>query len=481
MTYYLKYRPQTIDELDLTSVRERLKLIITQKKFSHAYLFSGPRGTGKTSAARIMAKAAGISPLDILEMDAASSRGIDDIRELRERVGLSPAAGEKKCYIIDEVHMLTAEAFNALLKTLEEPPPHVIFFLCTTEPSKLPATVISRCVSVQFNKASPQEIERSLNRVITGEKLKIKNELIKSLAQEADGSFREIHTILEEAALAAAASDAAASGKEILKDHLDLVKSSSVSAAAGRLADLFIAGDGRGAIDLIESLAGKGENLEKLSLITLEQLRRMLIAAPFPRLLQVAKIVEEKVRTIRYAPLPQLTLEIAALELSLKDSENSENSDSRISSENQKVRKSDSPNLRHSSISDSQSIPSIPKNSSPKITLEVFLAKWPEILNGVRQKNHGIVTLLSHCRPTDCADGTVNIAVKYKFHRDQLAQDRFRRIIEQVAAEVTGSPLRLNFNLSPQTVEALKIFSKDDNITAVGDEELISTVEELFS
>ncbi|KKU06598.1 MAG: polymerase III subunit gamma and tau protein [Candidatus Magasanikbacteria bacterium GW2011_GWA2_45_39] len=313
MTYYLKYRPQTIDELDLTSVRERLKLIITQKKFSHAYLFSGPRGTGKTSAARIMAKAAGISPLDILEMDAASSRGIDDIRELRERVGLSPAAGEKKCYIIDEVHMLTAEAFNALLKTLEEPPPHVIFFLCTTEPSKLPATVISRCVSVQFNKASPQEIERSLNRVITGEKLKIKNELIKSLALEADGSFREIHTILEEAALAAAASDAAASGKEILKDHLDLVKSSSVSAAAGRLADLFIAGDGRGAIDLIESLAGKGENLEKLSLITLEQLRRMLIAAPFPRLLQVAKIVEEKVRTIRYAPLPQLTLEIAAL------------------------------------------------------------------------------------------------------------------------------------------------------------------------
>ncbi len=455
MTYYLKYRPKTIDELDLASVRERLKLIVDQKKFSHAYLFSGPRGTGKTSAARIMAKAAGISPLDILEMDAASSRGIDDIRELRERIGLSPAAGEKKCYIIDEVHMLTAEAFNALLKTLEEPPPHVIFFLCTTEPAKLPATVTSRCAAVQFNKASSEEIERSLKRVISGEKLKIKDELIKSLSQEADGSFREIHTVLEEAALIA-------SGQEIRTEHLDLVKSSSVSAAASQLADLFIAGNGQGAVDLVESLAGKGENLEKLALFTLDRLRQILISAPSARILTVAKIVEEKVRTIRYAPLPQLTLEIAALELTDKIGAPS------------KKEANPSSTFNHPPPSSIIHHPS-------SITLDAFLSKWPEILNGVRRKNHGIVTLLSHCRPTDCADGTVNIAVKYKFHRDQLAQDRFRGIIEQVACEVTGSPLRLNFNLSPQTVEALKIFRKDDNITAVGDDEFVKAAEEIFS
>ena len=477
MTYYLKYRPQTIDELDLTSVRERLKLIVDQKKYSHAYLFSGPRGTGKTSAARIMAKAAGISPIDILEMDAASSRGIDDIRELRERVGLSPAAGEKKCYIIDEVHMLTTEAFNALLKTLEEPPPHVIFFLCTTEPGKLPATVVSRCVSVQFNRASSAEIERSLKRVVAGEKLKIKDELIKSLAREADGSFREIHTILEEAALSA-------SGQEILKQHLELVKSSSLSAAASQLADLFIAGNSQGAIDLIESLAGKGENLEKLALSALDRLRQILISSPSPRLLTVAKAVEEKVRTIRYAPLPQLTLEIAALELVLDNPVINHHPEPE---RNKGERTSTTPSSR--ATVGSVAIPEIaassldnlgtPRNDS--ITLDTFLSKWPDILDGLRRKNHGIVTLLSHCRPTDCADGTVNIAVKYKFHRDQLAQDRFRRIIEQVAGEVTGSPLRMNFNLSPQTLAALKTFSKDDNITAVGDEELISTVEELFS
>jgi len=466
MTYYLKYRPQTIDELDLTSVRERLKLIVDQKKYSHAYLFSGPRGTGKTSAARIMAKAAGISPIDILEMDAASSRGIDDIRELRERVGLSPAAGEKKCYIIDEVHMLTTEAFNALLKTLEEPPPHVIFFLCTTEPGKLPATVVSRCVSVQFNRASSAEIERSLKRVVAGEKLKIKDELIKSLAREADGSFREIHTVLEEAALAAA-------GKEIFRQHLESVKASSMAAPASQLADLFIAGNSQGAIDLIESLAGKGENLEKLALSALDRLRQILISSPSPRLLTVAKAVEEKVRTIRYAPLPQLTLEIAALELVLdnpvinRHPEPERNKGVGSSMTSSEIATSSLDNL------------GTPRNDS--ITLDTFLSKWPDILDGLRRKNHGIVTLLSHCRPTDCADGTVNIAVKYKFHRDQLAQDRFRRIIETAVAEVTGSPLRMNFNLSPQTLAALKTFSKDDNITAVGDEELISTVEELFS
>ena len=476
VTYYLKYRPQTIDELDLTAVRERLKRIVDSGKFSHAYLFSGPRGTGKTSAARIVARAAGVSPVDILEMDAASTRGIDDIRQLRERIGLVPAAGEKKCYIIDEVHMLTTEAFNALLKTLEEPPPHVIFFLCPPEPAKLPATVVSRCVSVQFNKASPAEVERSLNRVAAGEKLKIKDELIKSLAQEADGSFREIHTILEEAALAAALSDEAGAGKEILTKHLESVRSSSVSAAASQLADLFIAGNGRGAIDLIESLAGRGENLEKLSLTALEQLRRMLISSPSSRLLTVAKTVEEKVRTIRYAPLPQLTLEIAALELS-QDKPDVEKS--RVAPSSRAEGRQTSRSVAISEIATSPASRRTPRNDG--ITLDAFLSKWPLILSGIREKNHGIVTLLSHCRPTDCADGTVNIAVKYKFHRDQLAQDRFRRIIEQVAAEVTGSPLRLNFNLSPQTVEALKIFRKDDNIAAVGDEELISTVEELFS
>src|SRR3990167_6293665 len=173
MTYYLKYRPQTVEELDLVKVRDRLSGIVKTGKFGHAYLFSGPRGVGKTSAARIVARLTGAEGTDVIEMDGASNRGIDDVRELREKVGLTPLSGKRKAYIIDEVHMLTTEAFNALLKTLEEPPAHVIFFLCTTEPQKLPKTVVSRCVEVKFYQAGNQEIIESMKRSIKGEKLDI--------------------------------------------------------------------------------------------------------------------------------------------------------------------------------------------------------------------------------------------------------------------------------------------------------------------
>ena len=164
MTLYLKYRPQTIEELDLAKVRESLHSIGSSESIPHAFLFSGPRGSGKTSAARILAKLINcenpvktkdgyLEPcnkcdqcisintsrnMDIIELDAASNRGIDDIRQLRERVALVPASAKKKIYILDEAHMLTTEAANALLKTLEEPPDHVLFILATTEPDKIP-------------------------------------------------------------------------------------------------------------------------------------------------------------------------------------------------------------------------------------------------------------------------------------------------------------------------------------------------------
>src|SRR3989344_2502969 len=161
MTLYLKYRPQKISELDLKAVRESLEMALKKEEVPHAWLFAGRRGTGKTSAARILAKnlncekggcgkceicrevADGSYP-DVVEIDAASNRGIDEIRTLREQVALAPMRGRYKVYIIDEVHMLTTEAANALLKTLEEPPAHVVFVLCTTEMEKLPETVVSR-------------------------------------------------------------------------------------------------------------------------------------------------------------------------------------------------------------------------------------------------------------------------------------------------------------------------------------------------
>lgn len=236
MVLYRKYRPQTLDELDSTIVRERLIKVFSSSFIPHAFLFSGTRGTGKTSAARIIAKILNcekntknkeqitknkenpqvsiIGPcnvcetcraitdgrfLDVIEIDAASNRGIEEIRDLREKIKLAPVSGKYKVYIIDEVHMLTNEAFNALLKTLEEPPLHAVFILATTEIEKLPETIVSRCIKFHFQRASREEVFHCLTRVVKGEKIKITDEMLEVIAQNSDGSFRDATKILEQA------------------------------------------------------------------------------------------------------------------------------------------------------------------------------------------------------------------------------------------------------------------------------------------
>ena len=168
-------------------------------------MFSGSRGTGKTSSARILAKTINnldsLDTPDIIELDAASHRGIDEIRTIREQVALSPLSSKYKVYIIDEVHMLTTEAANALLKTLEEPPAHVIFVLCTTDPQKLPETIVSRCTQIHFVRPSLTEIVNKLTLVAKEEKFKINNEDLESIAKKAKGSFRDAIKILEQVIL----------------------------------------------------------------------------------------------------------------------------------------------------------------------------------------------------------------------------------------------------------------------------------------
>ncbi|MFI5241245.1 MAG: DNA polymerase III subunit gamma/tau, partial [Microgenomates group bacterium] len=218
MTLYLKYRPQNLDELDLVGVRDSLKKIISSKNIPHAFLFSGPKGTGKTSTARIVAKIincekGNLSPcdkceqcvsimkgnnLDVIELDAASHRGIDDIRILRDAVKLAPTRAKKKVYIIDEAHMLTTEASNALLKTLEEPPSHVVFILATTNPEKLIGTIHSRTTNVNFTKATTEEIVRSLERVAKGEKVKVGTDVLEVVSKASGGAFRDGVKIFEQ-------------------------------------------------------------------------------------------------------------------------------------------------------------------------------------------------------------------------------------------------------------------------------------------
>lgn len=195
---YRKYRPQGFaDVLGQEHIVQVLEGAIKQGNIAHAYLFSGSRGTGKTSIARILARGVECSNNDLYEIDAASNRGIDDIRELREAVNTLPFESPYKVYIIDEVHMLTKEAFNALLKTLEEPPKHVIFILATTEVEKLPDTIVSRCQSFSFKKPSVAVLKKAITDIAKKEGFTIEPASADLIALLGDGSFRDAQGILQ--------------------------------------------------------------------------------------------------------------------------------------------------------------------------------------------------------------------------------------------------------------------------------------------
>ncbi|MGD0915790.1 MAG: DNA polymerase III subunit gamma/tau [Thermodesulfobacteriota bacterium] len=215
-----KWRPQVFEDVvGQRPITQTLQNAISQKRVAHAFLFTGARGVGKTSTARILAKAlnceagpqinpcnrcsacheisSGIS-MDVIEIDGASNRGIDEIRELKENVRYTPAKSRYKVYIIDEVHMLTREAFNALLKTLEEPPPHIIFVFATTEPHKIPATILSRCQRYDFKRIPLKEIIGSLKRIVEEEKIQISQRGLLSIAQASEGSLRDAQSLLDQ-------------------------------------------------------------------------------------------------------------------------------------------------------------------------------------------------------------------------------------------------------------------------------------------
>ena len=216
-----KWRPQGFNDLiGQEAVVTTFKNALSSGKIVHAYLFSGPRGVGKTSSARILAKALNClqrsdsepcgecrscksitqgASVDVLEIDGASNTSVDAVRELREAVKYAPSGGKYKIYIIDEVHMLSTQAFNALLKTLEEPPAHVIFIFATTEPKKIPSTILSRCQHHSFRRITKNMIKGQLNKIIDTEKINIRESALEMIAKAADGSMRDALTLLDQA------------------------------------------------------------------------------------------------------------------------------------------------------------------------------------------------------------------------------------------------------------------------------------------
>ncbi len=288
---YRKWRSQTFDEvIGQEHVTRTLRNALREGRVAHAYLFSGPRGTGKTSTARILAKALNCEApeenrpcnecprcvalndgrfMDLIEIDAASNNSVEDVRELREKVGFQPAEGRVKIYIIDEVHMLSGSAFNALLKTLEEPPPHVRFILATTEPHKIPATVLSRCQRFDFRRIPVQEIAGHLRHIVTAEARQAEDEALMAIARSAQGCMRDAVSLLDQMLSAGGTVTFAQ-----VQESLGAVSAQHVAAFVDALAERHIAAG----LGLIQELAAGGVSLLEFDHQVVEHLRGVLLA-----------------------------------------------------------------------------------------------------------------------------------------------------------------------------------------------------------
>jgi len=292
LAFALKYRPKNFNEvIGQRHVVVSLRDAILQKRVAHAYLFSGPRGVGKTSLARIMAKSLncvdGPTPdpcekclscleiskgksLDIIEVDGASNRGIDDIRTLRENVNLSPAFSKYKIYIIDEVHQITPDGFNALLKTLEEPPAHVKFIFATTHPHKVPPTILSRCQKFQFSLVSLEEIVTKLKLIISSEKVKVEDSLLYTIGRAASGSIRDAESLLDQLVPVILEKGSL----EDVFSFLGVVEEHSLN----EMLEALINNDLVFCLDFIEKQAKAGKDLNVFLLSFIEHLRNLLLA-----------------------------------------------------------------------------------------------------------------------------------------------------------------------------------------------------------
>ncbi|MFQ5576409.1 MAG: DNA polymerase III subunit gamma/tau [Anaerolineae bacterium] len=353
---YRKWRSQTFDEvIGQQHVTQTLQNAIQTNRVAHAYLFTGPRGTGKTSTARILAKAVnctgeGDKPcnacaicravvegrlIDLIEIDAASNTSVDDIRDLRDKVGFRPGQAQTKFYIIDEVHMLSKSAFNALLKTLEEPPPHVIFVLATTEPEKIPATILSRCQRFDFKRIKVEDIVARLQFIMTQEGLQAEDAALTFIARQAGGSMRDAISLLDQLTaygqetitltLARSVLGAAdATSIRLLVTHL-----LAGDAAAGLTHLNILVSDGAdpkqltlGALEYLRGLLlikhGQGDRFLNLSPEMLDAMQAQAAGIPAERLLEITRIFNQAVKDFKAgigeATVPQLPLELAFVE-----------------------------------------------------------------------------------------------------------------------------------------------------------------------
>ncbi len=465
MTLYLKYRPQKIEDLDLVAVRTSLAAALNSKQLPHAWLFCGPRGLGKTSAARILAKvlnckaggkdacgeceqcvqiAAGSSS-DVIEIDAASNRGIDEIRILKEGVALAPMTSKYKVYIIDEVHMLTTEAANALLKTLEEPPAHVVFVLCTTEPASLPETVVSRCTVVKFNKPTQEEMLSRLEKVAKNEKLGIKNDELGMVVAAAKGSFRDAIKILEQVIMA---------GGDV-KTVLGMVEGLGPEEFFSNMS-----------VEFVAKLVDSGVSIRGFVERCISYLRHKMLSGE-DVIGMIEKLEEVYVKTKNTA-VEQLPLEIFVIE----NTKISTNPKSQILNPKEENKEEIVVEIKEEVTEVSSGPVIIPRSD---YGLDDVLGRWAEVMRVIKPINHSVEALLRSTRPVDFDGERLTLEVFYKFHKDKLESEKCRQIVEAAVSSVLPGPkIKLQLKMGE------KIIKGSDVSGANISEDIVAAASEIF-
>ena len=532
---YRKWRPGTLSELvGQNHVAQTLRQAVLTDRVSHAYMFCGPRGTGKTSTARILAKAVNcLSPsdgepddschmclavnegraIDLIEIDAASNRRIADIRDLTEKIHYSPAEAKFKVYIIDEVHMLTPEAFNALLKTLEEPPPHAILILATTDVHKVPLTIISRCQRFDFRRVPSQDIVEKLRKLSVEEAVEIEDEALMLVARKSTGSLRDAENILEQVIVSSEPPVTEQDVRQLLNltdeslpaDLLDLVADNHVKDSLVRLGQMIEDGKEPSQIHsslieiiriliLLKSNASDGSELgDALK----DRLQSIAEKFSMERLIHIAKIISEV--DFRDVLTPALPLEIAILE-SIMSQQNNEpppnqfretntGSTSNKKSEEQilegpfvnteqkpKIAKLINEEQTKDTVSPPPVVPVTETNSKSKPselgTNEVNLRTiatgdsidehWNELLRSLRQtgKRFNLGALLRGCKERKIKDDTLVLTFLHSSHlerinseiEDPLVNGQFESVVENVL----GKKYKISVELASNEVRSVR-------------------------
>ncbi|MGE5582960.1 MAG: DNA polymerase III subunit gamma/tau [Bacillota bacterium] len=480
-TLYRRWRPRGFaDFVGQNHVVTTLSNAITAGRIAHAYLFTGPRGTGKTSAAKIFAKALncenlkGSEPcnqcsscvrinegifMDVLEIDAASTRGIDEIRELREKVKFAPAEGRYKIYIIDEVHMLTAEAFNALLKTLEEPPQSVVFILATTEAHKIPLTILSRCQRFDFKRFTNREITGRLIQILQAEKVKFSEPALDLIAEHSEGGMRDAVSLLE----------------QVLAHSREQIEESDVRAILGliteeeilRIAQAVKERDTGRALAILNGICMDGKDLFQFGRSLVEYYRNLLLktmAGQEPasyntgELVKIIETIAAATSEVKKSFQGSLPLELAFIKLTVAPAV-SDDLAARVARLEALVR--ENPIERQPAPGNTVILkevhPKTPaagsKEPAPAVTnTAVNVEKnggaydWDLFLEAVKKKKRTLAALIQEGKPLtfNQTELVIGIPANLKFHLDNLSLPQNKQLLENILTELTGAEIRVN-------------------------------------